>query len=167
MRKCKICGYEVPEGAPHYMTKRGIVCSEKCHTELFWEEKVIWAEDCRTEEEEPVFRFKGEHFVIAAEDEETSFRGGSGRLYYVYYCKGPFAGKIIKTTNLWSQGIVPEKYENLLPDNATLMEPSEYHNYVAEGWLQDVPVVVFKNNVAQEDRTGQWTEVRLVEVESK
>lgn len=164
MSKCVICGYEIQPGEGYFATPKGDVCSSECHTEAFWLQKVDWAEDCQTEEGEPVFRANGQHYVISAEDDGSFFKGHSGRLFYVYYHLGPFAGKIIRTTNLWSQGEVPEGFQNELYDNASLMSADQYTRFVAEGKLKDVPVVVFRNFVDGKYRTGQWAETRLVEV---
>lgn len=164
MRKCKVCGAVINDGDGYFVTKKGDVCSSECHTEMFWSEKIDWAEDCRTEDEEPVFRFNGEHYVIGAEDAEGPFRGSAGRVFYVYYHVGPFAGKIFRTTNLWSQGKIPEKYQNELPDNASLMSTDDYHNFAKRGMIDGVPVVVFKNIIDGESKIGQWAELRFEQV---
>lgn len=167
MSKCIVCGYEIHPGDGYFATKQGDVCSSECHTEAFWMQKIAWAEDCQTEEGEPVFRSNGHHYVISPEDDGSYFRGHSGSLHYVYYHTGPFAGTIVRTSNLWSQGDIPEEYQNDLPDNATLLTPGFYDKFVNEGKLKDVPVVVFKNIVEFEDLSGQWAEKRFVEVKNR
>lgn len=36
----------------------------------------------------------------------------------IIFIKGKNKGKIISTSYLWSQGVIPERYKNILTDNA-------------------------------------------------
>ena len=100
MQKCRICGNIIQEGQPHFRVDGGKVCSSECYTEFFWIEKVEWSLDCRTDDQEPIFRYNGNHYVIGAEDIEGTFRGYSGQRHFIYYTSGPFAGQLFTTTNL-------------------------------------------------------------------
>ena len=158
MQKCRICGNIIQEGQPHFVVEGGAVCSSDCYTEMYWLEKVEWSLDCRTSEQEPVFRSKGLHYVIGAEDAEMTFRGYAGQRHFIYYMSGPFAGQLFTTTNLWGQGRIPENFSNELPDNARILTYNEYKALVAQG----VPVFEFRNNVDGKDMTQLCTEERIV-----
>lgn len=160
MQKCRVCGEIIMKGQPHFVVEGGVVCSSDCYTEMYWLEKVEWSLDCRTSEQEPVFRSKGLHYVIGAEDAEMTFRGYAGQRHFIYYMSGPFAGQLFTTTNLWCQGDVPNEYRNDLPDNAKILTPEEFTRLTGQG----VPVVEFRNIVEGKDMTQLCTEERIIKV---
>jgi len=62
-------------------------------------------------------RIDGEHYMIAREDATGAFRGHSGRKFTIRFDDG----RTVTTTNLWSQGTIPEEFKSDLPDNARFL----------------------------------------------
>lgn len=62
-------------------------------------------------------RYKGMYYTIGPEDAK-GFRGFGGQKYIIHFNDG----RIVTTTNLWSQGSIPERFRELLPDNAHKLE---------------------------------------------
>lgn len=61
-------------------------------------------------------RIAGRHYVIGREDAlESEPRGFLGQRFVIRFD----GGRVVETTNLWSQGPVPEHFRGRLPDNAT------------------------------------------------
>lgn len=163
MWKCCVCGKSIKGDGPYFQSIRGLLCSEACHEHEFWKNKIEWALDCRTEVQEPVFRCNGEHYVIGAEDAKSIFRGHGGQRFFIYYVVGPFADKVFTTSNLWSQGKVPERYSNDLPDNAVILTESQLQYVISKG----VPVWSFVDRKFGEDVRQLSTEERMVNVTEK
>ena len=60
-------------------------------------------------------RINGEHYVICNEfPPKGSPRGHSGRKFAIQFNDG----REVETTNLWSQGTIPDEFKDELPDNA-------------------------------------------------
>ena len=99
---CKICGgtHTVP-------------CSAECFYKDFWDEKVLFKDDPGS------VRICGTHYFIGDEYETSVFRGFGSRLFAVKF----FDGRIVKTTNLWYQGDIPDEYRSALHDNAEFISP--------------------------------------------
>jgi hypothetical protein len=76
----------------------------------FWYEKIILANY------KQVARINGRHYVIEDEAGDTifGFRGFNGQEFTIKF----FDGRVVKTTNLWFQGVIPERFRDRLPDNA-------------------------------------------------
>lgn len=53
-------------------------------------------------------------YFIGNENSKSSFRGYDGQPFYITFDDGT----MIRTTNLWHNGTVPETYKDRLPDNA-------------------------------------------------
>lgn len=67
--------------------------------------------------EEPLAVIAGHsHFRIRPED--YRFKGHGGHRFVIKF----FDGRVITTTNLWSQGDIPEHFWELMPDNANFVE---------------------------------------------
>jgi hypothetical protein len=86
-----------------------------CHGCYFWHEKIHWmtsptdsARCVRTED------FK--HFTICDEKDTRGSRGHGGRAFIVTFIDG----RKVRTTNLWHQGTIPERFRNRLQPNATV-----------------------------------------------
>lgn len=58
----------------------------------------------------------GRHYVIGDENNNDYFRGFGGSKFTIKF----FDGRIVKTSNLWYQGEIPERFRDELPDNATI-----------------------------------------------
>lgn len=97
---CKICKKVVDS---YYI---GEVCSEECYTKKFWTDIIN-----NTPEEKRVV-VKGNHYIIGNENAIT--KGFDGYPYTIQFNDG----RVVKTTNLWNQGIIPEDFRNILKDNA-------------------------------------------------
>jgi hypothetical protein len=61
-------------------------------------------------------RANGRHYIIGDEEGNLVFgmRGFGGERFIVKF----HDGRIVKTTNLWAQGVIPERFRDRLPDNA-------------------------------------------------
>ncbi|OHV29789.1 hypothetical protein BBK14_34100, partial [Parafrankia soli] len=81
----------------------------------FWQEKVAWRENGdRTEKGEQVIRAGGRHYVVGPEDASEGLRGFDGRPFT--FCLN--GEGLVRSSNLWSQGLIPNEYADRLPDNA-------------------------------------------------
>jgi hypothetical protein len=63
-----------------------------------------------------VVRANGHHYVIEADGSDNLFgmRGFGGEEFTIRF----HDGRVVKTTNLWAQGVIPERFRERLPDNA-------------------------------------------------
>jgi len=62
-------------------------------------------------------RVNGNHYWILSETiQKGAFRGHSGIKFRIDF----FDGRIVYTTNLWHQGVIPERFRDVLEDNTTL-----------------------------------------------
>src|SRR5687768_2519908 len=60
-------------------------------------------------------RVKGRHYTIEDEDKDLfGMRGFDGAEFTIKF----HDGRVVKTTNLWAQGVIPERFRGRLPDNA-------------------------------------------------
>jgi hypothetical protein len=127
----------------------------------FWDEKIRWRDNGdRTPDEEPCVRTANNgHYVIGFEDEMKGFRGFSGRLFYIQFTIGCFAGKIIKTTNLWAQGEIPLSYQKDLTPNARMLSEDWLRKIFAEA--PDTKVYEF---TGRREAVGKGTEELLVDM---
>jgi hypothetical protein len=67
-------------------------------------------------------RVRGEHYTICLEDIGNCKRGMNGDRYNIKFDDG----RLATTTNLWSQGTIPERFRERLPDNAVFISTAEY-----------------------------------------
>ncbi len=58
----------------------------------------------------------GEHYMVYAETDGL-IRGSGGRRVIVQF----FDGRIIHSNNLWCQGTIPERFREILPNNAVFI----------------------------------------------
>ena len=87
-------------------------------TDSFWNEKVEWKKNGDlTEDGNITVRVEGEHYVFHPET-TSNIIGHSGREFTAEFISGPHAGKTIKCSNVWNQGVIPDAYTKTLPDNA-------------------------------------------------
>ena len=106
---CKICGDIV---RTNYYNKlrdeliAGNIC-DRCH---FWQEKVALAKSGSKK----VARINGTHYIISPDDPRAAFQGFGGREFTILF----HDGRKVVTHNLWYQGIIPDLFKDLLPDNA-------------------------------------------------
>lgn len=104
--KCEVCGKEIEKSK--YTNK--LLCSDKCFTTNFWN-------DIATHKDEYLI-IKGSSYYVADENATGPFRGFGGRLSKIK----KYSGEIITTTNLWTQGNIPEEFREKIPDNAEWYE---------------------------------------------
>lgn len=104
MMKCSICGKEFEK--PAYGGNYSTICSSECFRKAFWQEKVDRKDD--------YLIIEGVCYYVGDENDKGSFRGFSGRKFYIRKRNG----QLLKTTNLWCQGDVPDEFRDELRDNA-------------------------------------------------
>lgn len=73
-------------------------------------------------------RVRGEHYTICIEDIGHAKRGFNGDRFNIKFSDG----RLATTTNLWSQGTIPERFRERLPDNAKFIGKDEYERLTAE-----------------------------------
>lgn len=62
----------------------------------------------------------GEHYMVYAETDGL-IKGSGGRRVIVKF----FDGRIIHSNNIWCQGTIPERFREMLPDNAIFVPTIE------------------------------------------
>ena len=90
-----------------------------CHDCSFWLRKQYLSE----EDKKRQTIVDGCHYMymVTNEDEELVFRGYGGRAFHILF----HDGREVKTSNLWSQGKIPQEFRHLFPDNAQLIPVEE------------------------------------------
>lgn len=107
--RCKECGVRSTlswNGLKNYQLKQAGLCFD-CE---FWIRKIDW--DVLN-----VVRVNHHHYHIAEAAPGEYFRGHGGRSFRVYF----FDGRVVESQNVWSQGEIPERFWDRLPDNAELV----------------------------------------------
>jgi hypothetical protein len=100
---CRECGRLADQaGTTSELEKNGL-----CFGCLFWTEKLSIKTDPTTA------RVNGHHYFIGSES-STFFRGFGGDRFVVAF----HDGRRVTTTNLWTQGKIPDHFRARLPDNA-------------------------------------------------
>lgn len=110
--KCVICGKEIERSSYSNDT----LCSSECFTKHYWLERVN-RKDVKTQ-----VVVNHNVYQIADENSSSSFRGFDGRPFYIEF----FDGRKVRTTNLWSNGEIPDEFKDKLPDNAKFITKDEY-----------------------------------------
>ena len=114
--KCVICGKEIEKS----IYTNDIICSSKCFTKHYWLERV----NNISSPNQVVIN--GCMYQIDREDACSAFRGFDGEVFFIEFNDG----RIVKTTNLWSNGKIPEEFRDRLKDNAHWLTKEEYENKV-------------------------------------
>lgn len=114
--KCEICGKE-------FTNRRWntLVCSDECFTDYYWLKRV------KDKENKNQVIINQTMYYIGRED-ACGDRGFDGAVFYIHF----FDGRNIRTTNLWTNDKIPEKYREELPDNARWMTDEEIEKYDEE-----------------------------------
>ena len=99
MPVCKECGNELDTGS----------VNKTCFSCLFWLGKLIIKDQPYT------VRADGNHYMIMAE-KDTGMRGYGGHKWIITFKDG----RVVTTTNLWHQGVIPKHFQDRLPDNAVI-----------------------------------------------
>lgn len=102
--KCNHCSADIETNLTNLMP--GL-----CHTCTFWTEKTVFLSTPH------VARIDGKHYSIGPENVGPFMRGMGGREFIIKFDDG----RTVTTTNLWSQGSIPDNFKALLPDNAVFV----------------------------------------------
>jgi len=123
---CGECGERYDPNRLQARVERVLAHNRLCHSCQRWTE--IWMD---REQPGRVF-IEGRSYVIADEDAEPKRgpgRGFGGARYKIAF----HDGRIVVSTNLWSQGEIPAHFRERLPDNATFCQ--EYRDEEPDVWL--------------------------------
>lgn len=98
---CDCCGKPVYSGGGHYTHDRkdgsfGVLCGNSCFNKQFWIDTL----------DENVIIIHGQAYHTGDENSQSTFRGFGGARYKIRFKD---TGKIIETTNLWNNGIIPKE----------------------------------------------------------
>jgi hypothetical protein len=103
---------------------RDVYLGANCFDCSFWLRKTDYPEDISDKR----VVVDGNHYMISAVT-DTYPQGFGGKLFIIQF----FDGRIIKTNNLWSQGTIPDRFREMLPDNAVFLstedQPSTASSY--------------------------------------
>lgn len=114
---CIICGKEIR--GPRCCTPEGDTHEGSCFYKNYWNRMIGYRDEGdRTEHGSIAVRSGGVHSLIMFENDDDSGRGCAGREFIFLFSNGAFSGKVIKTTNMWIQGDIPEDYQEQLTTNA-------------------------------------------------
>ena len=106
--KCEICNKTIKESS----YSCGILCkNDACFKEHFWLSIIREY----IEDPDSFAIIDGKSYRIGLEEIPEALKGFYGAPYTIKY----FNGKIIHTTNLWTNGTIPNKYRIVLKDNAS------------------------------------------------
>ena len=109
IKPCKECG-KIDAMIYTNPVRTHLILRQLCFSCNFWSEYIVQKDDLRS------VRVDGDHFWILPEaDGDKVLSGFSGRRYRIRF----FDGRIVTTTNLWSQGFIPDRFKERLKDNAT------------------------------------------------
>lgn len=122
MTSCKICikpfkSWDIPLLIyPQY--KNSTANEEMCMSCFYWWQHIKYRSNGDlTPNGERVARINGEAYIVGHEDlskYDYNFRGYGGAKFLISF----FDGTIVTTTNLWSNGPIPQRFRVELPDNA-------------------------------------------------
>lgn len=145
---CEVCGRRrSPDG--ELFPYLGI-CSQECFYFNFWAEKVLWRmrgdrrvwtpARSRAPDTEVVrvatpyvVRIGNRHYLVENRilRAPPSSLGMGGVVVSALVTDGPNKGVLIHSNNWWCQGVIPEAWRQLLPDNAVFLDKEEYERAVA------------------------------------
>jgi len=132
---CRVCGAEIEIGRFNPPLESRMVDTGHCFNCMFWVEKIAWREAGDvTEQGQQVLRVDGQHYVVnsAIDAGERAMLGHGGRRFRYRLLKDGMNSPAQTTHNLWSQGHIPDRFKDQLPDNAVLF-----------GWLKGERALVF------------------------
>lgn len=119
---CSRCG-EVHNGGYDHIPY--IKQHKVCFGCYFWEQYI------HDKDQPEIARIDGQHYVIGDEPTTPNFMCGfGGRRFLIRFNDG----RVVSTTNLWSQGEIPQRLRQILPDNAKFADPNV--KWVSVGGMQ-------------------------------
>ena len=105
---CQCCGKHYTR----YLSPE-VYLGKNCYDCSFWLGKTDYPEYMKPHQ----VVINGEHFMAYAET-DGRIKGHGGRRVNIKF----FDGRVTSTNNLWSQGIIPDRFRVLLPDNAEFIQ---------------------------------------------
>ena len=115
---CGECGAEETSQLDQY-TAAVLRKRQRCHGCFYW---LIRIEALADPKQGPRFvrTEEGRHYQMRPDNEDRGSRGHAGRPFIITF----YDGRKVRTTNLWGQGKIPERFRDRLPPNATVeLEP--------------------------------------------
>lgn len=85
-----------------------------CHFCNFWKNHI---ENDATVNKDVFVIADGKHYIIGDENSTDYFRGLGGAKVTIKFKDG----RVVKSSNLWCQGNIPERFRNEMPDNAEIV----------------------------------------------
>ncbi|MBU1387812.1 MAG: hypothetical protein KKE62_06345 [Proteobacteria bacterium] len=115
---CEFCGksYSKTCSDEAYIENNCFDCS-------FWMEKI----EMSAEDENRRVIVNGQHYRIG-NDDAGIYRGFGGRKFNILF----HDGRVIETNNLWHQGTIPNRFREMLPDNAIFLQPGAIQALMAD-----------------------------------
>ena len=110
--KCKICGKT--EESSHWINGKEMLEKEHCFECNYW--LSLHEDDITNRKDHKYVITNGVHYVIEPEDSTDFFRGFGGAKVKIKF----FDGTEVLSTNLWYQGVIPERFRDIMPDNGTI-----------------------------------------------
>lgn len=108
---CSICG--APDNA-NYNIRKEMLEQKLCFTCHFWQDKIRW----RSEGNPKAAVINGQHNMIEPDESgDRRWSGCGGREFKIKFNDG----RQVVTHNLWHQGSIPERFRNVLTDNAVFV----------------------------------------------
>lgn len=113
--KCKQCGFEEDANYSPDVRSR-LLAREVCFECDFWAKRV----QMRKDNDPNALVIDGRHYHILTDDPRIpkEMRGFGGRMFRIKLLP---SGREITTSNLWSQGQIPDLFRPDLPDNAEFL----------------------------------------------
>jgi len=107
------------------MTPADHECAPPCFDCRYWLERIQWAEDgdqmppMGQHDGAPIARVNGRHYVVEPYDTTTpsQWRGSSGAEFTFRF----HDGREITSNDVWTQGEIPARFRDRLPDNAVIV----------------------------------------------
>lgn len=104
--KCEICSKEIEKSE----YSNAVLCGSECFHDHFWLEKIELHDD-------DTVVVNHTRYHISPDAPNNFFKGHGGAEFIIEF----FDGRKVTSRNLWCQGDVPEKYWDVIPDNAKFM----------------------------------------------
>lgn len=105
----------------------------------FWEEKVFWAKSGdRMPDGSHAIRINGHHYVAEPRIVKSlGFMGFGGRRMS---WRELSTGEVYESNNVWTQGVIPDGFQDLLPDNAEWVPTKQVTDDVMADWRKKLRV---------------------------
>jgi len=121
MNTCKICGKEFDNSCYEIRDDDRLsdLLADHCFDCAFWAAKIPEKDDPRS------IRVNGNHFWIGEENGHKGLGAGHGGSKFIIRRS---TGEVVISHNLWAQGTIPERFRDILHDNASFVwEDNKVH----------------------------------------